>query len=197
MGRAARAERAERGADRGGAAARVAARRRLAGRGRADAVPTRRARGSAGRGGVSRVARAFKMLVLIVAFLAIGFFGVLVIDVGASVVGQVRLGEVTVAGLWEKVKDRFLDNDVPRTPEPPSAAQRSSAPRRPRAAPDAPTPASPASEARASGGRASEARAPVPASRPEDDARHVDHGPRVDPQVERARRRLDALLERL
>lgn len=199
MGRGARADRSDK-AERGGGAARVAARRRPAGRGRdaARGAPGRsRGRSGASEGGwLWRIARMFKLLVLVVSFLAMGFFGVLVIDVGASLVGQMRFGDTTVAGLWHKVMDRFLDNDVPRAPEGAAAsapAKRTAAPRSLR--PTSPS-AAPTSGAARSSTEVAE-RAPAPASRPEEDARHVGAQPRPDPQVENARRRLDELLGRL
>ncbi len=107
----------------------------------------------------------------------IGFFAVLVVDVAASLVGNVKLGEVTVVDVWHKMVDRVLDRDVPRVDPPSKPAAR---------------PAPPAPKATA--------RAPVEATAPEDDARHVVE-PRVagaaDLQVQRAKERLDALLGRL
>lgn len=192
MGRAVRAER-----ESGGSAARVAARRRPVGRSRdegrgaARAAPPRGGRAARG-GGPSGAARAFKLGLLVLAFCAIGFFAVLVIDVGISMVGQVRLGETTVVEVWQKVVDRFLDRDVPRT-EPPKAPGKER-----RRVAGASTSSSSSSS---SSGSAGAERAPLPAARPEDDARHVDGAPpRSDPereQIEQARRRLDALLGRL
>jgi hypothetical protein len=125
-----------------------------------------------------------KLALLVLAFCAIGFFGVLVIDVGASMIGKIRFGEVEMAALWEKVVDRFLDRDVPRAESPPRTA--------PPAAPPRPT-ARPAPRPDAT------ARAPLPAARPEDDARHAAERPerQRDREVEEARKRLDALLDRL
>lgn len=195
MGRAARAER-----DAGGSAARVAARRRPVGRSRDDGRGAARASSPRGGrpvrgGGPSSVARAFKLGLLVLAFCAIGFFAVLVIDVGISMVSQVRLGETTVVEVWQKVVDRFLDRDVPRT-EPPKASGKER-----RRVAGASTSSSASSSASSPSSGTGPQRAPLPATRPEDDARHVDGTPpRSDPereQIEQARRRLDALLGRL
>jgi hypothetical protein len=136
--------------------------------------------GKAGKAGrASGIARLFKLAVLVVAFLCIGFFVVLVVDVGASLVGSVKLGQdTTVAGLWEKVIARVLDEDVPR---PPVEKPRPVAPAKPRVRATAPA----------------VDRAPVQAARPEDDAKHVDVDSRTDPEVERAKQRLDEILGRL
>lgn len=132
-----------------------------------------------GRGRPSTIGRMFKLLVLIAAFLCIGFFVVLVVDVGATLVGSVKLGQgTTVAALWDKVIARVLDEDVPRPP-PPSPSRAASKPPRPRA-----TPAARENVAE---------RAPVQAARPEDDARHVE--PRRDPEVDRAKQRLNEILQ--
>lgn len=134
------------------------------------------ARAKGGKGRPSGIARLFKLGVLIAAFLCIGFFVVLVIDVGASLVGSVKLGQdTTIAAIWEKVVARVLDEDVPRPPV-----------EKPRPAP-AVRPARPT--------RPVTERAPVEAARPEEDARHVDT--RSDPEVERAKQRLDEILGRL
>jgi hypothetical protein len=103
-----------------------------------------------------------------IGMLVIGFFVVLVVDVTSSLVGRVKFGETSMQDLWGKVVDRVLDRDVPRVQDAkPKNIERS-----------APPP-----------------RAPLPAARPEDDARHVERAP--DPQVEDARQRLDDLLQRL
>lgn len=117
--------------------------------------------------------RGFKLLMLVGAMLCIGFFAVLVIDVSMTFLGKMKLGEVTVVELWHKMTDRVLDRDVPRA-EPPVVK---TAPR-PKPAPVT-------------------ARAPMPAVKPEEDARHVVERADVDPQVQRAKQRLDDLLGRL
>ncbi len=129
-------------------------------------TPPRGVRPSGGR-------RALKLVVLAACCCVVGFFAVLVIDVGAALMGRLDVGGSSVAQLIDKVVDRVLDRDVPRAREV----------ERPRAAP----PKAPSS-ARAD-------RAPLPAARPEDDARHVEARP--DPQVERAKERLDEILRRL
>ena len=120
----------------------------------------------------STLAKGLKLLTLVGAMLCIGFFAVLVVDVSMTLVGKVKLGEVTVVQLWHKMTDRVLDRDVPRA-DPPVAR----ATPKPRAQPTPTT------------------RAPLPAVRPEDDARHVVEP--EDPQVQRAKQRLDDLLGRL
>lgn len=120
--------------------------------------------------------RLLKLGMLVAAFCLVGFFVVLVIDVGARLVGKLHMGGSSIAELVDKVVDRVLDRDVPRVKE--IEKPRAPAPRR--------TISAPAVEP---------ARAPRPAARPEDDARHVEARP--DPQVEQAKQRLDDLLRRL
>lgn len=121
-------------------------------------------------------------MLLVGAFVCIGFFVVLVIDVGAGIVGSMKLGDTTMSALWDKVVARVLDEDVPRV-EP--AASRAVAPPAPRARRDVQ-------------GRGHEAeRAPVQVASPEDDARHVETTTRSDPETERAKARLDEILKRL
>jgi hypothetical protein len=178
--------------DMGGGAARVAARRRDAPSWKANETPSRgvdksaaragassrrSSRSSARGGALSGVAKLGKLTMLVVAMVAIGFFAILVVDVGAHVVGKVRLGEVTVVDLWHKVVDRVLDRDVPHT-TPVDAA-----------------PSAPAHVATHAHAPAPATRAPVQAAKPEEDARHVDVE-RPDPEVERARQRLDEILGR-
>ena len=107
----------------------------------------------------------------------LGFVVVLVVDVSATVLGQVKLGEVTVTEVWAKVVDRVLDRDVPAAPRPVA---------RPSARPVQPAPIAPASAS---------SRAPLPAPRPDEYDKHVQ--PAADPDVEAARKRLDELLKRL
>jgi hypothetical protein len=116
------------------------------------------------------------------AMLLIGFFAVLVIDVGTSLLGHVRVGQVSIEQLWDKVVDRVLDRDVPRLP--PDKASR-------------PRPTGRGNRV-VSGDQAAPAgaRAPLPAARPEEDARHT-RPPERDVQVEHAQKRLDDLLKRL
>lgn len=150
-------------------AERIAARRtRTAPRAEAAGrrTPPRGVRPSGGR-------RALKLAVLVACCCLVGFFAVLVVDVGAAVMGRLDVGGGSFGQLVDKVVDRVLDRDVPRAREV----------ERPRAAP----PKAPSSS------RA--ARAPLPAARPEDDARHVEV--HADPQVERAKERLDEILRRL
>jgi hypothetical protein len=169
MARAARAEREVQTADR------IAARRSRTAKRPGEAqrrTPPRGVRGRAGGSG----SRVFKLGMMVAAFCLVGFFVVLVIDVGARLVGKLDLGGSSIAELVDKVVDRVLDRDVPRARE--LDKPRSSTPRR-SVAPAAP----------------STARAPRPAVRPEEDARHVEARP--DPQVEQAKQRLDELLRRL
>ena len=168
MARAARAERQAHSAD-----------RIAASRSRAAKRPGDSARRTPPRGVKARPAgtapRLLKLGMLVASFCLVGFFVVLVFDVGARLVGKLHLGGASIAELVDKVVDRVLDRDVPRAREP--EKPRVSAPSRP-------------------GSKAPEgARAPQPAARPEDDARHVQTRP--DPQVEQAKQRLDDLLRRL
>ena len=168
-------------------AGRVAARRRAPRKGAAEPKSTPKAprvsggkpkaRGKSGGQGSVFLRRAL----LVFAMVAIGFFAVMVFDVAAKLVGTVRLGETTVTDLWHKVVDRALDRDVPR-----GDVAKPASPRVAHAA--TPTPiARPV--------RAEPARAPLPAARPEEDARHAGSGP--DVQEQRARQHLDDLLHRL
>lgn len=120
--------------------------------------------------------RALKLALLAASFCLVGFFVVLVIDVGASLAARLNLGGSSVAELVDKVIDRVLDRDVPRAREAD----------KPRAGP---------ARAKASSSPPRTPRAPEPAQRPEDDARHVEARP--DPQVEQAKQRLDEILRRL
>lgn len=125
-----------------------------------------------------------KLALLVGAFVCIGFFVVLVVDVGSSLVGSVKLGDTTVSALWDKVVARVLDEDVPRAEATPARAAAHAQPRSPSRAAFPPEPA----------------RAPVRVASPEEDARHVDGGARParsDPEVERAKARLDEILGRL
>lgn len=122
------------------------------------------------------------MLLALMAVL--GFALVLIADVGQNLVGGVRFGDITFKDLVDKVKDRVLDRDVPE-PKKKAAAKTTPKAERPRA-----------------GGRTTPTtdtatptqRAPLQAPSPDDYVRHVE--PRVDPEVEQARARLDALLNR-
>lgn len=153
----------------------MAARRREA---RTPDKKKSKARGAAKSGG-SSVARLFKLGLLVCAFVCIGFFVVLVIDVGAGLIGSMKLGDTTISSVWDKVVARLLDDDVPRV-EPSSSSTAKAAARAPRPAP-----------------RAEAARAPVTVASPEEDARHVDVRARPDPEVARAKARLDEILGRL
>jgi hypothetical protein len=163
----------------GGTAGRVAARRRAT---PSRGVASPKSAGKRARKGDSAglFARGVKLAVLMALMGVIGFFAVLVVDVTGSFVGRVHFGDTTFAALWEKVVDRVLDRDVPRLPDPP-------APKLKPLKPPAPKP-------RAFAG-GDEGRAPLPAARPDEDARHV--APRADVQVEHAQKRLDDLLQRL
>lgn len=149
-----------------GTALRVAARRR---EGRAHDANT--ARTPKGRSGV---ARPFKLAMLVGAFACIGFFVVLGVDVGADLVGSMRLGDTTISALFNQVVARVLDEDVPRVQSPSRSLARPRTTRAPRAV----------------------ERAPSKVASPEGDARHVVP-PRPDPEVERAKARLNELLGRL
>ena len=122
--------------------------------------------------------RLFKFCVLLVVMAVLGFSVVLVADVGLTVVGGMKFGQITFAQLVDKIEDRFFDRDVP-LPKP-RADKKTAA-----AKPSSPAPSSsPAVE-----------RAPVEAPRPDEYARHLE--PRPDPEVEAARDRLNDLLKKL
>lgn len=168
-------------------AGRIAATRRK-GRGpaadRAERAPTtgKGARGGKGRGraaSASPLARGFKLLLLIVMMATLGFAVVFVADVGVRVLGGLRLGEITVAELLDKVQDRVFDHDVPEAKKKTTPTPK---PTKPRSLP-------PPSRAEAA------ERAPLPAPRPEEYAKAVESRP--DPEVEQARARLDQLLKGL
>ena len=119
------------------------------------------------------------MLVMMMA--ALGFGTVLILDVGMTLVGGLKLGSLTFSELVDKVSDRVFDHDVPEAkkkntsvPKPRAAPQRSSA-----GAVEA-TPAT---------------RAPLEAPSPDAYAR--DAVVRPDPEVKAARERLDQLLKGL
>src|SRR5688500_6756848 len=101
---------------RGGAAGRVAASRRSAWRARAsspgDSRPTRTGKHRGARA-PSNAARAFKMIVMVLACAAVGFCAVFLLDTVGSWVGTVRVGETSLQVLWDKAVDRMLDRDVP------------------------------------------------------------------------------------
>ncbi len=162
----------------------VAAQRRHARRD-GENTSARAAKSAPGKNGkkarpqTTRRAGRFVLLMLLMAL--IGFFTVMVIDVAVSIVGKVSLGETTVDSLWDKVVDRVLDRDVPRVaPQSPRRAAPSRAKQTVAPVDTLPT-----------------HRAPLPAQRPELDARHVQAPPHSDAQVDDAQRRLDALLKRL
>lgn len=166
-------------------ASRIAARRREKTDG-GKRTPPRGVRGPKSKG-PSAIGRLFKLLVLVAAFVCIGFFVVLVIDVGASLIGSVKLAEhTTIAAVWDKVVARVLDEDVPKPVEKPRTPGHAQSTAQPKPKPTAPR---------------VEERAPMKAERPEDDARHEDtrthRTHRTDPEVERAKKRLDEILGRL
>jgi hypothetical protein len=120
------------------------------------------------------------MLVLLMA--ALGFGTVLILDVGMTLVGGLKLGSLTFSELVDKVSDRVFDHDVPEAkkksttsvPKPRTAPQRSSG----NAVDATPT-----------------ARAPLEAPSPDTYAK--DAVVRPDPEVKAARERLDQLLKGL
>jgi hypothetical protein len=170
---------------------------------------------SASKGGFTKL---FKLLLLMGGAAAFGFVVVFALDVGSSAVGKLRFGETTVSQLFGKVLDRVLDRDVPtkngdevrgtkKKSEPPpvvrdlqrddslkSAERRAATPE-----PREPTPRD--QVVRALPRKDDKPRADLPAGIPDD---YVKHGKRrdevaasTDPQVERAKKRLDDLLGRL
>jgi hypothetical protein len=167
----------------GGAAGRVAAGRRA---GRSDARPPakaiaaegRKAKGKAKKKSTSPMARLGKLVLLLGLMACVGFIGVLVFDAGLSVLGSAKFGTTTGSELWDKLADRFMDRDVPTSARAPVVgAARSRA--TPPAAAVAPAPA----------------RAPVAAPARAQD--YVEHVTGTDTRTDDARRRLDALMQRL
>jgi hypothetical protein len=175
-----------------GTSGRLAAGRRGAWNERKDSGPPSRgaagkgrgagkARGKGGKGGRSSspslLLRMFKFGVLLVVMAVLGFSVVLVADVGLTVVGGMKFGQITFAELVDKIEDRLFDRDVP-LPKPKADKK--------------------ASEAKASSSPApvkAAERAPIAAPRPDEYARHLE--PRPDPEVEAARDRLNDLLKKL
>lgn len=166
----------------GGTAGRLAAGRRpRAERGeRAERAEPKPAKGGlkgkakkASTSSAGPVARLMK-LVLLLAFMAfLGFAAVLILDVGSTLIGGIRFGDITFADLFDKVSDRVFDRDVP---EPKRKTAKPPTPQKPKAP-------SPPRES---------ARAPAPAPSPEAYADHV--APVRDPEVEQAKQRLNDLL---
>lgn len=139
--------------------------------GRGSARGAGRAKGEAGPS--SFLARIFKFVVLLAFMAVLGFSIVLIADVGLTLVGGMRFGQITFAELLDKVQDRFLDRDLP-APKPKAAKK----------APSTTAAKAPTSE-----------RAPEAAPRPDEYARQLEHRP--DPEVEAARDRLNDLLKKL
>ena len=178
----------------GGSAGRLAAGRRPA---RGDDEPRSKsaasskkglAKGKKGKKGklsANPIARLFKLIVLLGFMAVMGFALVLIADVGASLVGNVKFGDITFRDLVDKVSDRVLDRDVPEPKKKP-APKVTPAPTTKKPSSSSTTPSKPETP--------EPPRAPLQAPSPEDYARHVE--PRVDPEVEQARARLDALLNR-
>ncbi len=119
--------------------------------------------------------RAFKLVMLLAFMAVLGFAVVLVGDVGVSLLGNVRFGQVTFGDLFGKFSDRVLDRDLPQ------------------AKPLRPQPKTPTTTGPQEPTTTKRARAPLPAPRPEDYARHTADAD--DPQVQAARARLDQLLQ--
>ena len=161
-------------------------------RGVAKPIAKKRSSSSSKRGG--SIKKIAKLVLLVGAMLCIGFFAVLLVDVAGSIVGHVKLGDITVVDVLHKMVDRVLDRDVPRTSEPSRAAP---APAKPHAGTSSSAPSS--SSASSAASESSAARAPLPAANPEDDARHVEHvvEARPDPEVQQAKERLDELFRRI
>ena len=182
----------------GGSAGRLAAGRRP---GR-DAEPAPKARSGkssgksgglkgkakkAGAGSSNPIARGFKLIVLLALMAVVGFALVLVVDVGASIVGRAPFfkdarGDITFADLFDKVGTRVLDRDVPEPKKKPAPSTKTQ-----------PTTQKKTSTVEAPPPKTSST--PQVAPSPEDYAKHVE--PREDPEVEQAKARLDALLKNL
>jgi hypothetical protein len=167
----------ERGDDRPAPAGKAKSRGKAAPAGRAA-----KAKGNAKQRSTSSpslVVRFFRLVSLLACMAVLGFALVLVADVGLTLVGGMRFGQITFAQLFDKVQDRVLDRDVPKPV--PKAAPRKAAP--PVTSPATPS-AAPTTE-----------RAPEAAPRPDEYAKHLEQRP--DPEVEAARDRLNDLLKRL
>ncbi|MDP2342116.1 MAG: hypothetical protein Q8O67_14255 [Deltaproteobacteria bacterium] len=166
-----------------GSAGRLAAGRRPRARDVVEKAPKASAPSARGKGkkgkppSSSPAARLFKLVSLLVLMAVLGFAVVLVVDVGVTLIGNVRFGQATFSELFGKVADRVFDRDVPQ----------------PRPAKKIPAKTTTTTTARAPVPPA--ARAPVAAPRPEDYARHVQEP--VEPEVQAAKARLDQLLNRL
>ncbi len=101
------------------------------------------------------------MLMLVLLMAGLGFGTVLILDVGLTLVGSLKLGNLTFNELGHKVADRVFDHDVPEVKKKTGASSARSKPQpQSRAATEAPT-ATPA------------ARAPLPAPAPDDYAKEV------------------------
>ena len=123
------------------------------------------------------------MLMLVLLMAGLGFGTVLILDVGLTLVGSLKLGNLTFNELGHKVADRVFDHDVPEVKKKTGASSARSKPQpQSRAATEAPT-ATPA------------ARAPLPAPAPDDYAKEVALRP--DPEVADAKARLNRLLQGL
>ena len=122
------------------------------------------------------------------AMAALGFCAVFIIDVGLSLVGSVQVGSLTASELVDKISDRVFDEDVPEPKKKP-AAKKTAAPPKPSRQARESTPTTPATA------EPETPRAPLPAPRPE--AYQAEAKVEADPEVERARARLDQLLKGL
>jgi hypothetical protein len=157
-----------------------------AGKAKSRGKPAPKGRGAKGKAkerstsSPSLLVRFFRLVSLLACMAVLGFAIVLVADVGLTLVGGMRFGQITFAQLFDKVQDRVLDRDVPK-PVPKAAPRKAPAP----VTSPATTPgATPATE-----------RAPEAAPRPDEYAKHLEQRP--DPEVEAARDRLNDLLKRL
>ena len=140
--------------------------------------------------------KLMKLLVLMSGAALTGFVVVFALDTGAGAVGKVRFGDTTVASLVDKVVDRVLDRDVPRKDV---DDERPKARAKPLPTPVAKAPVRDRQKDKEKEERTT-ARAELPAPRPDDYAKRSkphDAMASSDPQVERAKRRLDDLIDRL
>jgi hypothetical protein len=167
-------------------AGRIAASRRVQRGAKAPPKKERTASGGRGRKGsspsVSPLLKGLKLAMIVVAMAGLGFCAVFIIDVGLGLMGSMRVGTLTASELVDKISDRVFDEDVPERRRPKAATPQKKAvqkPAKPTTTP--PTPETP--------------RAPLPAPRPE--VYQAEANVEVDPEVERARARLDQLLKGL
>lgn len=150
-------------------------------------APPRKAggKGKKGRGASPSPFARFMKLMMIIAFMgALGFGAVLIADVGLTLLGGMKFGDITFAELVDKVQARVFDHDVPEARKKAPATGAHKATKKPRPS---------SSSSSGSNVAAPVVRAPMAAPSP--DAYAKEAVARPDPEVEQARARLDQLLK--